>query len=232
VTVLLVESDRAIVAALWRGLTNAGFMCEVVATAKAATDRLATGDVLAVVLDLDTAELGVVDFMRVRRLLAPIVALGPADTATCINALDRGADGYVRKPFESDEVVARVRAAVRRCAWPRWAGLSCNRVRLWPDQLVEIGTERVKLSPTEHDILGLLLRRQGEPVDRSTIQEHVRRLSSTRSEAVTMHISSLRTKLGDSFVEIECVRSMGYRLRPVKPHDVRRGNERRRSSAR
>jgi two-component system, OmpR family, response regulator len=216
VSIVVVARDDSIIHPITSALGRVGQRCEPFADARAATARLAAGDVLAVILDLDVAELGIVDMMRAHRQLAPVIALAnETNVAMCVNALDRGVDVYLRKPFHMDELLARFRALLRRSSAPRWAPLSFNRVTLLPDKLVEVGDTRVQLSPIEYAILELLLRGQSETVFRSALLTTLHGSTGEVSRILNVHIANLRTKLGTQLIEIECVRSIGYRLRAV-----------------
>jgi DNA-binding response OmpR family regulator len=216
VSIVVVARDESILQPITSGLARANQRCEVCADSRAASARLAAGDVLAVILDLDVGELGIVDMMRTHRRLAPVIALAnETNVAMCVNALDRGVDVYLRKPFDVDELLARFRALLRRSSAPRWAPRSFNRVTLLADQLVEVGDTRVQLSPIEYAILELLLRGQSETVLRSALLTTLRSSTGEVSRILNVHIANLRAKLGTQLIEIECVRSIGYRLRAV-----------------
>lgn len=204
------------------GLGEDGFDVHAVATGTEALQRLARGDIELVILDLglpDIDGLDVIDFMQARELMAPILVMTARDQVSVrIEALDRGADDFVVKPFEYAELLARVRALVRRAAAPRWAPLSCNGLEYRSDSLmVRQGIQRITLSKREHEVLGILLRRQNEVVSRHELRSLVMRDPEMMrgSNVLNVHIANLRRKLGSRFVVIEPVRSIGYRLRPA-----------------
>jgi DNA-binding response OmpR family regulator len=230
VSIVVVARDPSIIEPIASGLARANHRCEVCADSREASTRLAAGDVLAVILDLDVAELGIVDMMRAHRRLAPVIALAnETNVAMCVNALDRGVDVYLRKPFDADELLARFRALIRRSAAPRWAPLSFNHVTLLPEQSVEVGRALVQLSPIEYAILELLLRGQSETVFRSALLTTLRSSTGEVSRILNVHIANLRAKLGTQLVEIECVRSIGYRLLAVGHVSARAGVDAQRS---
>ena len=217
--VLLVEDSSALANPIVERLRGDGFAIDVADSARAAIDRLAIGDIEAVVVDLElpgTGGIAVIDFMRARELAAPLLAIAAADdVAARVGALDRGADDVIVKPFEYVELAARLRALLRRSAAPRWAPLSCNGLVLRSNDLVvTLGTERVALSPREHELLGLLLRRQGETVTRAEIVRHLFPGGDVLggTNVVNVHVANLRRKLGSQLVVIEPVRTLGYRL--------------------
>ncbi len=217
---LFVEDDRLLASELASRLEADGFVVTVVDRGDVAIQRLSLGDTEAVILDLglrDMNGMAVIDFMRSRGFVAPILALAACDgVATAVESLNRGADDFIVKPFEHSELVARVRALVRRAAAPRWAPLSCNGlVYRNDDRVVALGTERVVLTPREHELLGVLLRRQGETVTRGELRAAAfkSQLLPPWTNVVNVNIANLRKKLGSQFVVIDLVRGIGYRLR-------------------
>ncbi len=213
---LLVEDNRLMRTSLARGLGEDGFVVDAVETARDALDRLARGDVECVILDLglpDTDGTAVLDFIRSHDLMPPVLVLTARDTtAARVDALDRGADDFLVKPFHYDELLARLRAMIRRSAAPRWAPLSCNGL-VYESDHVKVGAERVALSPYEHEVLGLLLRRRGQTVSRRELFALFNHSPAHGSNAVNVHIGNLRKKLGAAYVVIDSVRTLGYRLR-------------------
>ncbi len=125
---LVVEDSPVLSESLARGLRGDGFEVETVRTGADALRRLERSDIDAVVLDLhlpDMDGLAVVTTARERGVYVPILVLSALDrVSTRVEALDRGADDYVVTPFHYDELLARIRALLRRAAGPRWAPLS------------------------------------------------------------------------------------------------------------
>jgi two-component system response regulator TctD len=222
--ILLVEDNRVLRTSLTRGLGEDGFHVESVETGQAAIDRLAHRDIEAVILDLGLPDIEgtvVLDFIRSHDLMAPVLILTALDaTRARVEMLERGADDYLVKPFDYGELVARLRALLRRAAAPRWGPLACNGlVYDSGTYAVQLGAERVALSPREHELLGLLLRRQGQTVARRELAA-LFDSSVASSNAVNVHINNLRKKLGSAHVVIVSVRSIGYRLRAATADDV------------
>jgi DNA-binding response OmpR family regulator len=171
--------------------------------------------------DIDGTELLVQ--LRERGINAPVLVLTARDAVSSrVAVLERGADDYLVKPFEYAELLARIRALLRRAAAPRWAPLSCNGLVLDPTELViAIGAERVRLSPREHALLALFLRRKGELLRREDVLLQVFGYNfEPGTNLVNVHITNLRKKLRDGPVVIEAVRGVGYRLRPREPGDA------------
>jgi DNA-binding response OmpR family regulator len=215
---VLIEDHPRLRASLCRGLNEAGFEVEGLATGQEALARLSRRDVDAAVLDLglpDVDGMEVLSRSRAAGLLAPVLVLTARDAVEArVEALDRGADDYLVKPFAFSELLARIRALLRRAAAPRWAPLAFGDVSVSADpRVVRAAEHDVPLTPSEHRLLGFLLRRRGDTATRADILREVFGYDfDPGTNLVEVHLAHLRRKLGATAVRIETVRGAGYRL--------------------
>jgi DNA-binding response OmpR family regulator len=217
VRVLLVEDDETIASPLARGLAREGFSVEHHATGTAALKRVREGDDPGVILlDLGLPDVDGFELCRSLRQISDvpvIVVTARGDEVDRVVGLELGADDYVVKPFGLRELVARIRAVVRRAsARPDDAGpprLVVNR----RTREVAVDGRAVTLTPKEFDLLALLAQDPGAVCSRQRILDEVwdpHWYGPTKT--LDVHVSSLRRKLGDPGL-VETVRGVGYRLR-------------------
>jgi len=216
---LLVEDDEAISEPLARALGRDGHDVESVDSGEAALERFERGGIDLVVLDVGLPGIdGVEVCRRIRRTDAavPVVMLtARAEELDAVLGLDAGADAYLTKPFRLAELLAHVRANLRRVPDGDQLDEGPVRVdaaarRVWVDGL------EVMLSPKEFDLLALLMRNAGAVVTRERIMDEVwdeHWFGSTKT--LDVHVSWLRRKLGDDPAEprfITTVRGVGFRF--------------------
>ena len=219
--VLLAEDDPAIAEPLARALTREGYEVTVQGTGQGAIDHARGADL--VILDLglpDMDGLDVARWVRSQGLTTPVLVLtARADEVDLVVGLDAGADDYVTKPFRLAELLARVRALLRRTRVEVGEGdeLVAQDVRLdlAAHRAFHDGRE-LHLTAKEFDLLRVLLREAGTVVARDTLMREVWDSDPTGStKTLDMHVSWLRRKLGDDANSpryISTVRGMGFRF--------------------
>jgi two-component system, OmpR family, response regulator len=214
--ILLIEDDAMIGNAVRRGLGQAGFAVDWVTDGRAAELSLANGVYDLAILDLGLPKqdgMTVLAALRSRGDSMPILIASARDTVRDrIAGLDAGADDYLLKPFDLDELVARVRALLRRHAGSAapllaFAGLTLDPVR----RCVTRHGEPVELSAREFAVLEALMQRPGAVLSREKLEESVYGWNEEiGSNAIEVHLHHLRRKLGQAV--IKNVRGVGYRV--------------------
>jgi DNA-binding response OmpR family regulator len=217
---LLAEDDSGIADPLERALTREGFAVEVVADGAEAAMRGIDGDHDLLVLDVGLPTLDGLEVCRRVRAVRPrvpvLILTARAEELDAVQGLDAGADDYVTKPFRLAELLARIRALMRRVDPPtlsaRGVRVDPTARRAWHDD------EELDLTPKEFDLLELLLSQAGRVVTREHAMSEVwdeNWFGSTKT--LDMHISALRRKLGDDANAPELlttVRGIGFRFEP------------------
>ncbi|WEK50805.1 MAG: response regulator [Candidatus Kaistia colombiensis] len=215
--VLVVEDDPILLDGIKVGLALGGVTVDGVATCADARAALATSRFDAIVLDLmlpDGSGLDVLGEMRGRADATPVLLLTALDeTADRILGLDSGADDYVGKPFDLDELAARVRAVARRHAGRAAPLMLAGAIALDPSTLsVTVAGEPVSLSRREFSVLAALMERPGMVRSKGEIEDRLYGWQEeVESNTVEVHIHNLRNKIGRT--AIETVRGLGYRMR-------------------
>lgn len=214
--ILLVEDDAMIGNAVRRGLGLAGFAVDWVTDGRAAELSLANGVYDLAILDLGLPKQDGMTLLRGLRGRGddiPILIATARDTVQDrIAGLDSGADDYVLKPFDLDELLARVRALLRRHAGSGSPVLAHGALLLDPaKKTVTCRGEPVDLSPREFAVLETLMRRPGAVISREKLEESIYGWGEEiGSNAVEVHLHNLRKKLGQDL--IKNVRGLGYRV--------------------
>lgn len=217
VRVLVVEDDRSIGEQLVRGLTRAGCQVRLVGSAGDALRHIDVA-VDVVLLDLGLPDSDGIDLCRQLReqTATPILVVTARDTEReRVTALDAGADDYIAKPFGFAELLARMRAVLRRVR----AGGDRDVVRYGPltidldAQRVELNGDGLPLTAKEFDILACLAAEPGRMVTREEIFERAWDVNwYGPTKVLDVHIAAIRRKLGDASL-IETVYGRGFRLR-------------------
>lgn len=218
--VLLIEDDELVASGLLAGLRLHGFTVDHVTTAAHADAALAGAHFDIAVLDLGLPDEDGVELLRRwrgRGLALPVLVLSARDAvAHRVRGLQSGADDYVLKPFDLDELVARLQALLRRAA-----GRAADRIEHGPVTFepasgeVRLRGELIELARREKALLGTLLQHPRRVLTAQQLHDSLYGFGDeVESNALNVHIHHLRRKLGAGIVET--VRGVGYRLGHVE----------------
>lgn len=213
---LIVEDDTILSDGLAVGLGLSGFTCDAVGTLADARAALADHEFSAMVLDImlpDGAGTDLLAHMRAAGNRLPVLLLTARDRVRDrVEGLDAGADDYLGKPCDLDELAARLRAMLRRGQGRATATVAWRDLVLDPAAMtVTRGTDVLRLSRREFAILHALVDRPGRILSRAQLEERLYGWQEdVESNAVEVHIHHLRAKLGRD--AIQTVRGVGYRV--------------------
>jgi two-component system, OmpR family, response regulator len=216
VRILLVEDDEMLGEAVRDGLRQESYVVDWVQDGGAALAALSTAAFSALVLDLGLPRsdgLSVLRWLRQNGQTTPVVIVTARDRLTDrITGLDAGADDYLIKPFDIDELAARLRAIMRRAEGCAESTLTAGDVTLELRQrVVTYRGEPAGLTAREYAVVELLMRKAGCLVTRAEIEEELYGFEDDiASNAIEVHIHNLRRKLGPHF--ITNVKGRGYRV--------------------
>ena len=214
--VLIVEDEVVLAEQLSRVLREAGYAVDVAGDGDRAEFLGRTEGYDAVVLDLGLPKMDGLTVLRHWReagIATPVLVLTARGSwHEKVRGIDGGADDYVAKPFQIEEVLARLRALIRRSSGQVTPELRCGSVVLDPRvSRVTVDGAPVKLTSHEFRVLSYLMHHRGRIVSQGELTEHIYAQGFDRdSNTVEVFIARLRRKLGPSF--IETVRGMGYRI--------------------
>lgn len=214
--VLIVEDDPLLGDGIRAGLEQAGFVAIWVENGESALTVLAAESFAAVVLDLGLPGkdgLSVLTEMRNREDHTPVLILTARDTvADRVAGLDRGADDYLVKPFDLDELTARLRALMRRASQRGTPQLRYGALVLDPvARQVTLEGQTVDLPPREYALLEALLTNMGKALTRRQLEAQIYGWGEeVESNALDVHIHHLRRKFGSGL--IRTLRGVGYMI--------------------
>ena len=225
--ILIVDDDPELCSTLTRYLTSENFVVGTAANGTTMRGLLAGATFDLIVLDLGLRDEGGLDLLRGLRKTSDIPVLiltGKGDPVDRVVGLELGADDYLSKPFMNRELVARVKAILRRVKTPSIKDrteVQAPRFQGWPidlpaRKLTSPDGETVALTSAEFDLLVALARSPGQPLDRGQLLKIVHgRNWAPLDRSIDVHISNLRRKLNGSSEQSElivAVRNIGYLL--------------------
>ena len=215
---LLVEDDHDLNRQLATALEKAGYAVDRAFDGEEGAFLGETEPYDAVILDLGLPEKDGVTILKEWRAagrVMPVIALTARDRWNDkVQAFDAGADDYVTKPFHMEEVLARVRAVVRRAAGHASSTITCGPVTMDTSAgRVTVSGAAVKLTAHEYRLLAYLMLHQGRIVSRAELTEHIYDQDFDRdSNTIEVFVGRLRKKLGVDI--IQTLRGLGYKLEP------------------
>lgn len=220
--ILVVEDEEKLAKSLVRGLARSGYAADYVLDGESAERRLELygKDYDLVTLDLmlpGKSGFEVCESIRKQGLRMPVLVLAARDAPEDkVRALDCGSDDYLVKPFSFEELLARVRALLRRPQATLSGELKAKNITLKPaEREVYRDGQRIELTLKEFELLHYLMRNAGKVLNREDIYVHLWDFAAnSMSNIIDVHIKNLRKKLGDDRHEkiVETVRGVGYRL--------------------
>jgi two-component system, OmpR family, response regulator len=214
--ILVVEDEARLAEQLASALADAGYAVDCAADGERADFLCSTEDYDAVVLDLGLPKVDGLTLLRRwrdARIGAPVLVLTARGSwHEKVQGIDEGADDYLSKPFRIEEVLARLRALIRRSSGHVQRELRCGVVALDPrGAKVTVNGIPVRLTSHEFRVLSYLMHHRGRVVSQTELADHIYAQDSDRdSNTVEVFIARLRRKLGVS--AIETVRGLGYRV--------------------
>jgi DNA-binding response OmpR family regulator/HPt (histidine-containing phosphotransfer) domain-containing protein len=223
VKILLVEDDEVVAEVLKKALTAQHYLVELAADGQEGWELAEAFEYDLILLDLMLPKLDGLSFCKQRRAKGdrtPIVILTGQDTSTSkVIGLDTGADDYIIKPFDLQELLARIRALLRRGSSMAMPVLEWSSLRLDPSNCqVTYDEQLLHLTAKEYGLLELFMRNTQRIFSQSALLDHLWSFDEPPSEnTVRAHIKSLRQKLkkaGAAADLIETVYGLGYRLKP------------------
>jgi DNA-binding response OmpR family regulator len=213
---LLAEDDTMLGTGMEKALTQAGFAVDWVRTGQHTLSALALASYDVVLLDIglpDIDGLQILRRMRQQSQHTPVLMVTARDAVSDrVAGLNHGADDYLTKPFDLDELVARIHALARRQAGHAHPSLRLGRLELRPiERSVLLADQPLSLSPREFDLLQALMQKPGAVLSIEQLENKLYGWGQeVSSNAIEVHLHHLRRKLGEPW--IRNVRGVGYKL--------------------
>lgn len=214
--ILITEDDSLLQKGLYHALCSEGFTCEIAENGQKANQLMAMIQFSLVILDLglpDCDGLQILAQWRKQKNPIPILILTARDTIEDrVEGLDLGADDYLIKPFALSELLARVRALIRRNQGRADNNITCGLFQLeLKQQQVLFNQQTIPLTPKEFAILARLMNKAGQQIHRDILQNDLYDWNhDPSSNVLEVHIHSLRKKIGKQY--IKTIRGYGYQF--------------------
>ncbi|MBF6613404.1 MAG: response regulator transcription factor [Chloroflexi bacterium] len=221
--ILVVEDEEDLANAIAKGLRKHGYAVDTALEGEAGWEAAAINDYDLLILDLNLPGLDGLEICRrlrhTRTGLLILMLTARIHPSQRIEGLDLGADDYLIKPFHWGELMARVRALLRRKTQEPRLLLRCGDLTLdLAAQIAVLGNRQLQLTGKEFSILEYLMRHQGKVIGQQELLDHIWDNSANAfTNAVRVHINSLRRKLQEDAKSpryIETVIGRGYRMQP------------------
>ncbi|TAM98348.1 MAG: response regulator [Rhizobiaceae bacterium] len=216
---LLVEDNRELASWLARTLKQAQYTVDVVHDGEEAEHALAVGEHALVILDLSLPKrsgLDVLRGLRARGNAVPVIVLtANASLDGRVRGLDQGADDYLAKPFEIEELEARIRAQLRRASNRAETVIACGGLVFdTSTRMFTLAGEVLGLTPREHAVLEQLVLKAGRAVSKTSLSGAIYDFDTDADpSAIEIYVHRLRKKLEGSNVGIVTLRGLGYLIR-------------------
>ena len=217
---LLVEDDEMLGKAVKAGLKQDGYTVDWLTDGESALQALESDDFDVIVLDLGLPGLSGIEVLqriRQKKNAIPVMILTAYDTVSDrISGLDAGADDYLIKPFDLDELLARLRAITRRSSGRTQSHIEVGQIRLdTAAHQVMVGGKEISISNKEYQLLGYLMNHSGKVIPRDRLESILYGWEGgVESNSLEVYIHNLRKKLGAEY--ITTVRGVGYRLENIE----------------
>lgn len=230
---LVVEDEKDVASALHIGLSRDGYAVDIAENGNKALEALAVNDYDLLVLDLNLPDMDGLDICRLARKKHPplliLILTARGKQKDIVTGLNNGADDYLIKPFHLQELLARIRALLRRDLRTREPILRIQEISLDPvEKVVWKSDHRIQLTRKEFGILEYLMHHPNEVISQEELLEHVwGTMTNAFSNTVRVHIQSLREKFEDDSTKpkyIETVIGTGYRFIQSEPESMESKN--------
>jgi two-component system OmpR family response regulator len=212
--ILIVEDEPDLLRGLAKALREEGYAVDTAPDGEEGLFKAAETAYDAIVLDVMLPKLNgfeMLEKLREKKRTPVLMLTARNRTPDRVRGLDSGADDYLAKPFDLDELLARLRALIRRCV-----GVATNAITVGHDVVINIGGKTVTrhgkpidLTAREYALVEFLAQRRGQVVSRTELYEHLFDESDdTLSNLLDVHVSNIRKKLGSDFIVTR--RGLGY----------------------